>query len=257
MTDVVQNIPFRIKHKDMDLQGLKDAIDEAFLTYHETKWIQKKTFSPSKLGYGHGRCPRYWHIAFTGADFVEEPDARSVMNMQNGTLAHDRLDELFRRSPLDIVESEQEITTEDPPIRGFIDIIIRKSSGEQIVGEFKTSGHRSFMWRMSKMEASGYHILQVLLYMWATGNEEALLIYESKDSHQLLIIPVYKADHVDDLEELLGWMRNVHKTWADGEIAKRPYRSNSKVCKQCPVRETCFENFDEGVVKLEPLSVLQ
>lgn len=257
MTEVVQNIPFRIKHKDMDLQGLKDAIDEAFLTYHERKWIKKETFSPSKLGYGHGRCPRYWHIAFTGAEFVEEPDARGVMNMLMGTLAHDRLDELFRRSPLDVVDSEREVKTEDPPIRGFIDIVIRKTSGEEITGEFKTSGHRSFMWRMSKMEASGYHILQVLLYMWATESDEALIIYESKDSHQLLIIPVYKADHVEDLEELLGWMRKVRSTWENDEIAIRPYRSNSKVCKGCPVRETCFESFREGDVKLETLSVLQ
>lgn len=256
MSEVVQNIPFKKRHGDVNLDALKDAIDEAYKTYHSRQFRRKTTFSPSTLGYGKGRCPRYWYIAFDGAEFVEEPDARGVANMQNGILAHTRLDELFQRSPLEIVDSEREITSEDPPIRGFGDIIINRA-GEEVVGEFKTTGHRGFMWKMTKMEASGYHVLQVLLYLWATDNETGLLIYESKDTHQLLIIPVFRSDHEEELQELLEWMRTVRQSWEDQELPIRPYRSNSKVCKECPVRETCFEDYPRGDVKIETLRVLQ
>ena len=27
-------------------------------------FTEKKTFSPSTLGYGHGKCARYWFLAF-------------------------------------------------------------------------------------------------------------------------------------------------------------------------------------------------
>lgn len=256
MSEVVQNLGFKKRHGDIDIKAFKKAIDDAYKTYHTRKWIKKETFSPSKIGFGHGRCPRYWYIAFEGAEFVEEPDARSVANMKNGTLAHDRLDELFRRSPLDIVDSEREIKTIDPPIRGFIDIIINRA-GEEVVGEFKTTGHRGFMWKMTKMEASGYNVIQVLLYLWATDNEVGLLIYESKDSHELLVIPVFRSDHEEELQEILGWMREVRKSWEDQELPERPYRANSRVCKGCPLQETCFEDYPRGDVKLEPLSTLQ
>lgn len=256
MSEVVQNIPFKKRHGDINLKAFKNAIDEAYASYHSREYRTKTTFSPSTLGYGKGRCPRYWYIAFDGADFVEEPDARGVANMKNGTLSHDRLDELFRRSPLDIVESEREILSEDPPLRGFADIVINRA-GEEVIGEFKTSGHRSFMWRMTKMEASGYHIIQVLLYLWATDNETGLLIYESKDTHQLLVIPVFKSDHEGDLQELLEWMRVVRKSWEDRELPEKPYRSNSRVCRDCPVREACYENYPRGDVKIEPLRILQ
>lgn len=256
MSEVVQNIPFKKRHGSINLEALKDAIDEAYKTYHNREFKQKTTFSPSTLGFGKGRCPRYWYIAFEGAEFVEEPDARSVANMKNGTLSHDRLDELFRRSPLDIVDSEREILANNPPLRGFGDIILNYM-GEEVVGEFKTSGHRSFMWRMTKMEASGYNIIQVLLYLWATDNETGLLIYESKDTHQLLIIPVFKSDHEEELQELLEWMRTVRKSWEEQELPERPYRSNSKVCKECPVREACFEDYPRGDVKIETLRVLR
>lgn len=255
MSEVVQNIPFKKRHGDIDLQGLKDAIDEAYKTYHVREYRKKTTFSPSTLGFGKGRCPRYWYIAFDGAEFVDEPDARSVANMKNGTLAHERLDELFRRSPLEVIDSEREILAEDPPLRGFGDIIL-SYAGEEVVGEFKTSGHSGFMWKMTKMEASGYNIIQVLLYLWATDNETGLLIYESKDTHQLLIIPVFRSDHEEELQEMLEWMRTVRKSWEERKLPERPYRSNSKVCKQCPVREACFEEYPRGDVKIETLRVL-
>ena len=48
--------------------------------FSETKFTTKKTFAPSTLAWNQGECPRYWYIAFDGADFV--PDEKDANNRQ-------------------------------------------------------------------------------------------------------------------------------------------------------------------------------
>lgn len=257
MKSITENLGFKKSHGDLDIERLTKVIEDGYKTYNKSGYIQKYTFSPSTIGYGHGRCPRYWFIAFNGAIFNENSDPDSIANMLNGTMAHDRIAELFRRSDLDIIEVEQELKTEDPPVRGFIDVMVDRA-GEAVVGEVKTTRNVIFLHRRAKMEPAPYHIMQVLLYMWGKGVDMGFVLYENKDSHKILIIPVRRQDHEEDLEELLAWMRNVYQTYEDDTLPTRPYKSKkSKVCKRCPVRDACWDDLDEGEIDIETLSVLQ
>jgi hypothetical protein len=51
-------------------------------------------------------------------------------------------------------------------------------------------------------------------------------------------------------------MRGVRKQWESGEIPQKVYRSNSKVCKNCPVQKACAEapKGKEKVASLEYLA---
>ena len=256
MKSIVRNLPFRKSHGDLDIPALTEIIEDAYQSYNTSEFVTKTTFSPSTVGYGHGRCPRYWFIAFEGAIFDKNSDPQSIANMLNGTLAHDRLGELFNRSSLDIVEIEQEIVTEDPPVRGFIDVVVNRS-GEEVVGEIKTTRNVIFMHRQAKMKPAPYHIAQVLLYMWAKDVSMGFVLYENKDSHEILIIPVKREDHEEELQELLSWMRKVYQAHQDGELPTRPHKSKrSKECKGCPVRNTCWDEMESGVRDIETLPVL-
>lgn len=256
MKNLVRNLAYRQSHGDLDIQRLSDIIEKGYESYKVDEFMQKETFSPSTVGYGHGRCPRYWYIAFNGAIFQKDADPKSMANMLNGTMAHERIAELFERSGLDIVEVEQELITENPPVRGFIDVIVDRA-GEGVVGEFKTTRNVIFMHRRANMRPAGYHIIQVLLYLWGTDLEMGFVLYENKDSHEVLIIPVKRSDYEDELEELLRWMRMVYSKYEDDILPKRPYKSKrSKVCKRCPVREACWEGLEEGEEEVETLSVL-
>jgi len=88
--DIVKNLKFK-KHtgKFFDPEKFATLLDEA---YRNTKRpdgdMTKKSFSPSSLGYGHGTCPRYWYMAFSGAMFIDDNDAVAVANMAQGTQAH-------------------------------------------------------------------------------------------------------------------------------------------------------------------------
>ena len=256
MNKLVANLGYRKSHGDLNIEKLTNIIMKGYESYNVEEYMQKTTFSPSTVGYGHGRCPRYWFIAFNGAVFQKFADPKSIANMMNGTLAHERIGELFERSNLDIVEIEQELITEDPPVRGFIDVIVDRA-GENIVGEFKTTRSVIFMHRRAKMQPAGYHIIQVLLYLWGTGAEMGFVLYENKDTHEMLIIPVKKADYQEELDELLDWMRMVYKNYEDDTLPTRPFNSKrSKECKKCPVREACWESLGEGEKDIETLQVL-
>src|SRR5690348_12485041 len=105
---------------------IADAIEKGFLAQRRpaSAWTQKKTFSPSTIGYGHGTCARYWYIVFNGLDVFEDNfDAMAVANMSLGTAFHSEIQKALKTGGL-LVEEEVEIKLEDPPIRGYADAIV-------------------------------------------------------------------------------------------------------------------------------------
>jgi hypothetical protein len=50
-------------------------------------------------------------------------------------------------------------------------------------------------------------------------------------------------------------MRDVRKAWTDKTLPTKNYRSNSKICKTCPIQKAC-EDAGSGVVKLKSLEGL-
>jgi len=82
------------------------------------------------------------------------------------------------------------------------------------------------------------------------------LIYENKNTHDLMVIP----DEVYDgykqwIENAFSWMREVRQAWKDQQLPIKNYRNNSKICKGCPVREACVEA-GTGVIKIASLEEL-
>jgi len=211
---IVKNLAYRVNHGDLDVKKLSKIIDNAYAAMNEPQFKQKTSFAPSTIGFGHGKCPRYWYIAFDGAMFVESRLGQDYANMQTGTDAHERLGKLLENSELDVKFLELELTHDDPPIRGFIDVGVDRQ-GQEVIGEIKTTRSEAFNARQAKMQPPDYHLLQIL------------------------------------------WMRTVKKLHTERQLPEIPYRSNSKVCKRCPVRDTCFsESYGEGDVKLEPLNIM-
>jgi hypothetical protein len=83
------------------------------------------------------------------------------------------------------------------------------------------------------------------------------MIYENKNNHELLTLPVVVNDHYRRwVDQAFDWMRTVHKSWKDRELPQKPYRSNSKICKVCPIQKACAEA-EAGVIKIKPLELLE
>lgn len=236
--------------------ALVKQIESGYLAVGEPEFKTKKNFSPSSLVYGSGACPRYWHLAFTGAVYIPDNGANptQIASMRNGTLSHERIQNAMRASGV-LKDSEVKIISDDPPIYAFADAII-EWNGETYVGEIKTVRTEAFEYRKASGKPTDYHVKQLLIYMREKKIDKGLLIYEDKNSHELLILPVEMTPERSAwLDQLYAWMREVHKAWKKGKLAQKPYRSNSKVCKDCPLQPVCAAS-PAGDVKIDKLAEL-
>ena len=237
----------------IDTKAFIEKIESGYTANNGLNFKTKKTFSPSTLVYGNGACARYWFLAFSGAEFLDDNDAYAIANMSAGTLSHERIQKAITDAGI-MVEQEKRIVAQDPPIFGFADAIVQWEE-EQPVVEIKTMREESFAYR-KHAKAPNYHLMQLVIYMKVLGKKLGILLYENKNSHELHAITVEPTPElVAWADYAFDWMRTVRKQWESGDIPKKTYRSNSKVCGGCPIRDTCA-NADKGTVKIEPLEYL-
>lgn len=275
MRKIVDTDKPTLASKRFDVQKMADLLNEAYLRQgREPSDRAKKSFAPSGLGYGSGTCPRQWFYAFTGGVIREDSvDPVGIANMSYGVDAHTRLQKVFEDSGI-LIEAERPICTgelvennkgerwpvfsdndELPPIFGFADLVI-KWQGEEAVGEIKTTMQESYVSKKAKNQGSGYHLLQVLIYMRVLGLNKGFLVYENKNTQSLIIIPVtWNVANTKLVDDAMDWMDKVYKNWKAGTKPTRPFKSEkSVVCKTCPFTKHCWED-DEGVVDLPVLEV--
>lgn len=245
------------KNEPLDRLAIADIIVNGFIAKRrESKDTTKVTFSPSSIGGYHGICPRYWVQAFNGAYFDEKNDALSVNVMSFGSYAHETIQGILEDAGI-LVEAETEIKLEDPPIRGYIDAIVNWQ-GEHVVAEIKTTRSEAFQFRELSGKPSAQHLLQLLIYLKATGLRRGFLLYMNKNDQRIVVIPV-ELDETNEaiIEKAFEWMRKVRATWEAGDLPKRPFRKkDNKTCNSCPLQDMCWAG-PEGDVKIAKMEVPQ
>jgi CRISPR/Cas system-associated exonuclease Cas4 (RecB family) len=252
--DIVTNLKFKKVNGNFDPIEFGRLISEAYTEGRNLdRWAKKSTFSPSTIGYGHGMCPRYWFIAFNGSNFEDNFDAVAIANMENGKQAHDRIQTLLQNTHV-LKEIEREILCNDPPIRGFADIVL-DWNGKEVIGELKTVKEEVFATRQAQMSPSDSHRIQLLLYMWVENVEEGFLMYENKNNNEILIMPMSMNDRNRKyIENIIDWMRVTYKTWKDGMLPERAFTKSTPTCKNCPVRKECWSG-EMGDIQINKLDV--
>jgi CRISPR/Cas system-associated exonuclease Cas4 (RecB family) len=175
--------------------------------------------------------------------------------MTSGTKSHERIQEAMGNVPGFLVDSEFKVTSNDPPIFGFGDVMLNWE-GSELLGEIKTMPHDAFEYRKISGKPKLGHLVQLLIYMKIMNKSKSVLIYENKNTHELLIIPVELNEYMYQwVENAFEWMRTVRKAWEDKTLPTKNYRVNSKICKTCPIREAC-DNAGTGVLKINSLEPL-
>jgi CRISPR/Cas system-associated exonuclease Cas4 (RecB family) len=254
---IVSNLKFKKATGKFDAELFAEQLDSAYLALKRPDGeMTKKSFSPSTLGYGHGNCPRYWYMAFSGANFIDDNDSVAVANMQQGTQAHERLQALIRTFPQFVTE-EEELLNEYPPIRGFIDLVM--DYGTPVIGEIKTAKQEIWDTRKVTMSSSPNHLLQLLTYMYVKEVNEGFFLYENKNTQEILIIPISMNErNTKIIEELFIWLREVWDNFQSGDLPMRPLGAiKSKTpCNYCPLKKECWsKDASVGTVQIEMYEV--
>jgi CRISPR/Cas system-associated exonuclease Cas4 (RecB family) len=251
----------------LDSAALIEKINSGYIAKQEPKFTKKKTFAPSGLVYGHGECPRYWYLAFEGNIFESDNEPYDVANMTAGTMSHDRIqqamldsgvakkfldEKYFEETGKERDTTEFKVTHSDPPIFGWGDAML-EIENEEVVGEIKTMKSESFEYFKNKGEPADYHVKQLIIYMKVLGKAKGALIYENKNNHDLLVFPIEVTEQYKNwINTAFDWMKVVYKSWKDKQLPQKNYRTNSKICKGCPVKAVCALA-EPGVVKIESL----
>ncbi len=239
----------------LNKEELIAKINSGYTVNRVDKFQQKKTFAPSTIAYSHGECPRYWYLAFEGAVFTDNADAYGGANMTAGTKSHERIQEAMGNVPGLLVDSEFKITYNDPPIFGFGDVMLNWDEKE-LLGEIKTMPHEAFEYRKISGKPKTGHLVQLLIYMKILNKNKSVLIYENKNNHELLVFPIELNEYMYQwVENTFEWMRTVRKAWEDKTLPEKNYRSNSKICKTCPIQEACAAA-GSGEIKIKSLEPL-
>jgi CRISPR/Cas system-associated exonuclease Cas4 (RecB family) len=235
-------------------QILIDRIQGGYIVGRDPKMTTKKTFSPSTIAYGHGECPRYWYLAFDGNVFEDYALPYDVANMENGTLSHGRIETAIKKSGISI-NSEFKINHDDPPIFGYVDNFINWRDDEVVV-EVKTTNDMVFEYRKRTGKPKKGHVVQLLIYMKVLKKSKGILLYENKNTHEILIIRVDLNDtYLKWIDYAFDWMRDVRKAWVDQTLPTINYRKRSKICKTCPIKKACAEK-GAGTIEIASLEEL-
>lgn len=240
----------------IDAAELVQKIQSGYIAENNNGFKTKKTFSPSTLVYGHGACPRYWYLAFHGAEFQEEMTPYQVANMSSGSMAHERIQSAIEKAGI-LVSKEKKMISSDPPIFGYMDVEVAWDNGV-IPVEIKTTNDMSFERRKESGSALNYHIAQLLIYMRIDQYDMGVIIYENKNNHELYAVPVeFDDERKKWVDALFEWCQKVRAASDANLLPKKNYRSNSKVCKTCPLASTCSSLKLEGdtiIPNMEPLT---
>lgn len=256
-------------NKDFDYtDGLSEVISQGYVAKIKPKFTKKYSFSPSTLVYGAGECARFWYLAFDGQIFYDSATPYGVANRNNGSLSHDRIQDAMIDSGIldDSMEFETAerkygkqkhpaleftVKVDDPPIFGYGDAMLNYN-GNSIVAEIKTVPNDAFEYKKINKKPKMSHLMQLLIYMKILKKDKGVLIYENKNNHELLTLPVaLNEKYINWANYAFDWMKQVRKAWTDKTIPVKTYRSNSKICKECPIQKACAEA-EVGVLKIKP-----
>jgi CRISPR/Cas system-associated exonuclease Cas4 (RecB family) len=254
---IIKNLKYRQPDADnaFNLAKFNESLTIGYeVDGRKPKITKKESFSPSSLGYMSATCPRRWYLAFEGGHmWDDEPDAVGLATMQSGTDAHTRIQKALTNAGT-LKESEKEIVSDDPPIRGFIDGII-EVDGIEAVLEVKTTRSESFMVRQNSMKGMDYHMYQLLTYLKLTGIKNGVLLYENRNDLSIVTIPVLLDERNEAIiDEAFDWMREVYAAYTAGTKPNCPFKKSSRICKSCPFYEECWSDSD-GDIDIAPMVV--
>lgn len=233
-----------------EVRSIAEGIKDSFSDVETSGFVQKTSFSPSRLAWGAGGCPRNWFFLFQGVNGVRVDSSDSLDTMQNGTDAHARIQKRLEDGPLDVT-CEEQLRYDDPPINSYCDVIVELGH-KRVPIEIKTSKAEAFAYRHVQLKPADYHVFQLLVYMKILCSDVGFVMYENKNDYGKLLLPVYMDEHnAKIIDDAFDWMRETRQAYDDGKLPKyfKGRRKNSKICSQCDLKAIC-DAAGEGVVDI-------
>lgn len=227
-----------------DVDDFLQAWDQHWVDSADTsRLVEDDGFHPSSLGIYAGKCGRRNIYLLRGTEKVPNFHPRTLRIFGNGHAVHDRLQKSLETMDVDF-QTEIVIHKDLPmPVRGHADGALTWR-GRDIAVEIKSCSETVFENRIKWNKAKDEHFEQVNIYARVMGLDIIWIIYESKNTQELLLFEM-KADP-ERADKILNKWYMEWLVYQDGKQLARPYKEDSEACQSCDVQHVCFA--DEGVV---------
>ena len=211
-----------------------DSMIDKYL-YKENRPKEVGRYYPSQIG----SCLRKTWYSYK---FPVETSPELVKIFELGNIMHDFVVKVLKsdKNPdVELVSTElpfrQEI--EDFLVSGRIDnIIIVKASGKSILVEVKSTGNVDFV-----EDAAPHNVVQLQLYMHATGIHNGILLYVDKRNLKSKVFPVpYSEEEAKKIIERFKALHKFLKAGVPPDPEARESRKTVWMCKYCEYRDKCY-----------------
>lgn len=204
--------------------------------YKENRPKEVGRYYPSQIG----SCLRKVWYSYK---FPIDTSPELVKIFELGNIMHDFVVKVLKseKNPeVELVSTElpfrQEI--EDFLVSGRIDnIIIIKASGRSILIEVKSTGNVDYV-----EDAAPHNVVQLQLYMHATGIHNGILLYVDKRNLKSKVFPVPYSEQ--EALKIINRFKALHKflklnVMPDPEAREK--RDTIWMCKYCEYRDKCYQ----------------
>lgn len=218
-------------------ESLMRAVNR-FLDKKEGDGTKKITgFHPS---YGYS-CKRRWVLLFRGAEYEKKFNDRTQRIFDNGHAVHDRWRKYFEDMGI-LVEGEVEVKINDPvPIRGHADGIL-DWNGHRLY-ELKSINSNRFEFRRMYKKPDEKTYLQAQMYLYSLNLNVGIVIYENKNTQEVLMFEIEKDDAV--IQKELRRLTKIYNMYKEDKLPARPYKRESDNCSQCDLERYCWDKLDD------------
>ena len=203
--------------------------------YKENRPKEIGRYYPSQIG----SCLRKVWYSYK---FPLDTSPELVKIFELGNILHDFVVKVLKseKNPeVELVSTElpfkQEI--EDFLVSGRIDnIIIIKASGKSILVEVKSTGNLDYI-----EDAAPHNVVQLQLYMHATGIHNGILLYVDKRNLKSKVFPVpYSEEEAKKIIERFKALHKFLKAGVPPDPEARESRKTVWMCKYCEYRDKCY-----------------
>tara|TARA_Y100000310_G_scaffold345435_1_gene464996 strand:- start:6076 stop:6735 length:660 start_codon:yes stop_codon:yes gene_type:complete len=175
------------------MAGLKQIVGERVERNVQDKWLLKAldtyltssqrpartgVFYPSSLG---SPCDRFLYNSYFGLVKDQPIDANTKRIFDCGDYLGYRYEKYFEKMGI-LLGTEIAVKSDDPPISGRLDFLIKHEQNEVAIVELKSINKRGFI-ALSKPKDD--HYLQTQLYLNLSNREHGIVLYECKDDQKV------------------------------------------------------------------------
>lgn len=203
--------------------------------YKENKPKEVGRYYPSQIG----SCLRKVWYSYK---FPIDTSPELVKIFELGNIMHDFVVKVLKseKNPeVELVSTELPFRQEigDFLVSGRIDnIIIIKASGKSILVEVKSTGNVDFV-----EDAAPHNVVQLQLYMHATGIHNGILLYVDKRNLKSKVFPVPYSEQ--EALKIVDRFKALHK-FLKADVAPDPEAREKRdtiwMCKYCEYRQKCY-----------------